>query len=148
MKNQNPTRKVRCNLLQAEVYVRFPVSTLEDGTPVKRYVELQTVPCDNGELEEYVEVDYPITEESVNSYADSADYRKNPDVVANAIPRQNLGDVSELQKILRNDMSAMRDMLAQSQEVMKKLEEAQKASTAPVQSAPDQVVTNGGENNG
>lgn len=122
---KNPVRKVRCNLLQAEVYVRYPVCLI-DGVRVKKYCELQEQPCSNGIVEDYVSVDYPITPDSVNSYADSSDYKKNPEVISQAVPRQNLGDISELQKVLSHDMSAMRDMLAKSQEVLKKIEEVGK----------------------
>ena len=123
-KKQNPTRKVRCNLLEAQVYVRFPVCLI-DGKPVKKYCELQEMPCSNGIFENYAQVDYPINAESVNSYADTADYKKNPDIVTQAVPRQNLGDISELQKVLANDMSALREMAQHNQDVLAKLEEYQ-----------------------
>lgn len=128
----NPLRKIRCNLLQAEVYVRYPVCLI-DGAPVRRYCELQEQPCTNGIIEHCVQVDYPITPESVNSFADSSDYKKNPEVINQAVPRQNLGDISEIQKVLSNDLSAMRDMLVQSQEVLKKVQEVQTAQKQPAQ---------------
>lgn len=130
-KNKNPIHCRRCNLLEAEVYVRFPVSTLEDKQ-VKQYIELQEETAQNGVVERYVAVDYPITPESVNSYADSADYRKNPDVIKNAVPRKNLGDISEVQKVMSNDMTEMRTMFAKMQEVMKKIEDSQKPKENPV----------------
>lgn len=122
MKKKEKCTRVRCNLLQAEVYVRFPVRVCGDGSTCRKYVELQEVPTQNGVTEHYVEMDYPITAESVNSYADSADYRKNPEVIRQAVPRQNLGDISEVQKLLREDMSALRDIASRSQEIMEKLQ--------------------------
>lgn len=145
---KNPTRRVRCNLLEAEVYVRYPVCLI-DGKPVRQYCELQEIPCANGVIENYVAVDYPITPESVNSYADSADYKKNPDIVMQAVPRQNLGDISEVQKVLANDMSAMREMLAQSKDVIGKLEAyrkdmaAQNVSDEKQETAKSEVTNNG-----
>lgn len=130
-KNKNEVRCKRMNLLEAEVYVRFPISTIGDKQ-VKQYVELQEETTQNGIREHYVAVDYPITPESVNSYADSADYRKNPDVIKNAVHRQNLGDVSEVQKVMSNDMTEMRLMFAKMQEVMKKVEDSQNPKKDPV----------------
>lgn len=144
MKNKGPVKRVRCNLLEAEVYVRFPVCII-DGKPIRQYCELQETPCKNGVVENYVQVDYPVTPESVNSYADSADYKKNPEVVTKAVSRQNLGDITEIQQVLRNDMTAMRDMLQRSQEVAKKLEEFNKANSAPapVEEPKKEEVNNG-----
>lgn len=127
---KNTCSRVKCNLLQAEVYVRFPVRVCGDGTKCRRYVELQEIPTQNGVVEHYVELDYPITAESVNSYADSADYRKNPEVIRQAVPRQNLGDISEVQKLLREDMSALRDIAIRSQEIMDKLQQVSAEPTA------------------
>lgn len=57
----------------------------------------------NGYVQELVEKDYPITSESVTSYADGADYRNDPaQAVANAPARVNLGDITEAQKFLDN----------------------------------------------
>lgn len=146
-KKNNPLRKVRCNLLQAEVYVRYPVCLI-DGAPVRRYCELQEQPCSNGIIEHCVEVDYPITPESVNSFADSADYKKNPEVINQAVSRQNLGDISEIQKVLSHDLSAMRDMLAQSQEVLKKVQAVQGQNVDKAKNENSQNVDKGEVNNG
>lgn len=147
-KNKNEVKCRRMRLLEAEVYVRFPVSTLENKQ-VKQYIELQEETAQNGIVERYVAVDYPITPESVNSYADSADYRKNPDVIKNAVHRQNLGDVSEIQKVMSNDMTELRTMYAKMQEVMKKIETAQnpkKDAVPPVPPVPPVESTEkGGE---
>lgn len=131
------------NIMQGEVYVRFPERVV--GTQrVKQYNVLREVPYANGIREELVAVDYPITPESVNSYADSADYHTNPEVIRQATPRQNLGDITEVQQMLRNDMSQMQAMVASAQETLKKIENYQ-AKTAT------KVVNNekaGEENNG
>lgn len=134
---KNTCTRVKCNLLQAEVYVRYPVRVCGDGTKCRKYVELQEVPTQNGFVEHYVELDYPITADSVNSYADSADYRKNPEVIRQAVPRQNLGDISEVQKLLREDMSSLRDIATRSQEIMEKL---QKIQAEPIAESTDELT--------
>lgn len=126
MKKDNKCTRVRCNLLEAEVYVRFPVRIC-GKEKVRQYVELQEVPCENGIQEQYVLVDYPVTAESVNSFAESADYHTNPEVVTRAQPRQNLGDITEVQQMLRSDMSGLRDLVASAKDTLAKLEEYEKA---------------------
>lgn len=126
MKKQKQTcTRVRCNLLEAEVYVRFPVRVCGKDE-VKQYLELQEVQCRDGVREEYVLVDYPVTAESVNSFADSADYRTNPEVINQAQKRENLGDIVQAQQLLRNDMSGMRELIANAKDTLSKLEEYQK----------------------
>lgn len=125
MRKKETCSRVKCNLLQAEVFVRFPVRICDDGTKIRKYVELQETTTQNGVIEDYVEMDYPVTAESVNSFADSADYRKNPEVIKQAVPRQNLGDIAEVQQLLRSDMSALREIAARSQEVLTKINELQ-----------------------
>lgn len=70
----------------------------------KKYDSLERVQLSNGFVEQIVQKDYPITSESVSSYADGADYRKDPSAaIANAPKRTNLGDVSELQDFMRDN---------------------------------------------
>lgn len=139
MKKENKCTRVKCNLLQAEVYVRFPVRVCEDKTEVTKYVELQKNPIKNGVIEEFVEVDYPITPEYVNSFADSADYRKNPDVIAQAHPKQNLGDVTEVQRILANDVNALRKTY---EDLIAKIDKVKTAN--PGEGNPGEGSGNGG----
>lgn len=130
---KNACQRVKSNLLEAEVYVRYPYSTI-NGKQVKRYVELRETVKSNGIVQEYVTCNYPITPESVNSYADSANYRKNPEVITQAKPRTNLGDISEVQKVLGADLSELRSLYTKSNDILQKiqtLQAQQKESVVP-----------------
>lgn len=121
-------RRVKSSLIQAEVYVRYPKCTINKQER-KRYVELKDVETSNGLFQKYVTVDYPITPESVNSYADSADYRTNPDVINQAVARKNLGDITEVQHLLNSDATQLRRIVQEAQDVLKRVEQAR--ATAP-----------------
>lgn len=73
----------------------------------EKYYELRETTTQNGIEHKLVEVDYPITEESVKSYVDSTNYKLDPFGALRA-PRQNLGDVTETQNIMRMDVSEAR----------------------------------------
>ena len=73
----------------------------------EKYYELRETTTQNGIEHKLVEVDYPITEESVKSYVDSTNYKLDPFGALRA-PRQNLGDVTEAQNIMRMDVSEAR----------------------------------------
>lgn len=120
---KNKCRRVKSSLLQAEVYVRYPKCTINKQA-CKQYVELRDVEAQNGFFQKYVTVDYPITPESVNSYADAADYRKNPEVINQAVPRQNLGDITGVQQMLNSDATQLRELVKQSQDLLKRMETA------------------------
>lgn len=141
--NKNKCRRVKLPLLQAEVFVRYPTCTINKQER-KRYVELRDVEAQNGFFQKYVTVDYPITPESVNSYADAADYRKNPEVINQAVARRNLGDITEIQKITNSDMTQLRALVEKSQDVLKRLESARKTAEPAV----SVEAKEGGVNNG
>ncbi len=130
-------------LLQAEVYVRFPVRVGADGKKETKYTELQRTPAKNGIIENYVEVDYPVTADSLNSYADSVDYRKNPDVVTRAVPRQNLGDVTEMQKIAGMDSGALQALADKMKAASAKIEEYVKQKQNSSSETETEVEENG-----
>lgn len=70
----------------------------------KKYISLERVQTRNGFYEELVSKDYPINSASVTSYADGADYRRDPAAaIANAPKRVNLGDISEAQEFIRSN---------------------------------------------
>lgn len=70
----------------------------------KKYFFSEKTMLPNGQIFTIVEKDYPITPESVASYADAADYRNDPtQAIANATQRVNLGDISEAQKFVDGD---------------------------------------------
>ncbi len=74
----------------------------------ERYFELRRTVVDSGISEELVEVDYPITKEYVNSFADSADYRVDPLSKVRPNGGKNLGDIVDLQNMTAMDMQAAR----------------------------------------
>lgn len=107
--------RVNCNLLQAEVYARnaqiLPKDVHNYGN--NKYTELRNVPYANGIKQEYIDVDYPITPETVKSYAASCDYHTDPAAaMATPPPGPNLGDLTTLQDILSKDLEAARAAFA------------------------------------
>ena len=141
-KNTNMCKRMKSFLLQAEVYVRYPQCTI-NKQKCKRYVELRDIEANNGFYQKYVTVDYPITPESVNSYADAADYRKNPEVINQAVARRNLGDITETQKILNSDMTELQRLVKQSQEVVERLKAANAVQPADKDTNNKEGDTNG-----
>lgn len=111
------------------------------------YFSLEKKQLDNGYTFELEKVDYPITSESITSYVDSADYRRDPmQAIANAPKRVNLGDITEVQKFIESDpQQAVRVYKAvgeKLQEYYKKKENA--PAPAPAEPAPAQPVPQGG----
>lgn len=92
-------------------------STIEHPVrSAKTYAELQSRTVPYGVEEKLVEVEYPHTPERIKSYSDVADYKKDPlSAVANATPRQNLGDVRDFQKIQNMDTTELRALLDKTQ---------------------------------
>lgn len=92
----------------------------------KTYIELQKKVVSNGIKEEYVEVEYPHTAERVSSYAEAADYRRDPfAAIAKSQPRENLGNIIDLQKLANMDTSARKayiDSLSAAVETLKKVD--------------------------
>lgn len=119
------TKRVRCNLLQAEIYVRSPECCIDCKSPQKSkdtYFELREKLVKNGTVQELVEVDYPITPESVKSYAAAADYRNDVNAALAAEPRgNNLGDLTAVQELLSSDTEKARALY---QNLKKVFEEA------------------------
>lgn len=115
------------------------VATVE--TPKKIYV-LERQQVGNGFQDVLVEKDYPITSESVTSYADGADYRNDPaQAIANAPTRVNLGDITEAQDFLSNPQNFMRVY----KETVAKLNQYQ-AEQNKIKSSPAEEETEQGEN--
>lgn len=93
----------------------------------EKYYELREETTENGIEHKLVEVDYPITAESVKSYVDSTNYKLDP--FGNlAAPRKNLGDVTESQKVMRMDTAEARAMYERLKGVF---ENAQKQQATP-----------------
>lgn len=92
--------------------------------PQKQYDSLERKKLPNGFVEEIEVKDYPITKDSINSYVDGADYRRDPaTAIANAPKRVNLGDISEVQKFIAEDpqhaVRTLRNVTAQLEDYIK-----------------------------
>lgn len=125
--------KIRCNLMQADVYMRNPDICGDCQSNVKnvgkKYFELVTKQMPNGMVQELVEVDYPITPASVKSYAASADYRNDINAALNSSPRgKNLGDLTKVQHVLSSDMETARNLYSNLKNIFEK---AQTHAEAP-----------------
>lgn len=107
--------RVQTNLIQQNVYVRDVTRKSDLKTPVtESYYSLEEVSDGNSVREELVEHPYHITPQYVNSFVESADYRRDPaSAVLNAPKRQNLGDVRDVQKLGSLDMVELSRIYAQ-----------------------------------
>lgn len=141
-------KQVKVNTVRQNCYVR-DIRPVEDDTVnqslCKKYSVLEKKQLPNGYIEEVVEKDYPITPESVKSYADSADYRNDPmQAIANAPKRVNLGDVTEVQKFIESDpqeaVRVFRDVAKQLEKfsAQKTVEPATKPAIEPAQGGAQQ----------
>lgn len=101
------TKKIYCKMLSQNIYLRecSPLSERDVKiTPQKKYFELQRDTVSNGIVENLVELEYPITEDEVNSHLQSADYRNDVVSAMNQSARgSNLGDVTAYQEFIRRD---------------------------------------------
>lgn len=111
---RDKTRRLDCNLIKQNVYVRDFVAPYDSFVePVSQYPELKREDTQFGFEEKVVVSDYPITPESVNSYAETADYRNNLQEALNSPSRgKGLGDIRDLQELQNLDTSVIRERLA------------------------------------
>lgn len=130
MKNENKEAKI-CGLRQ-NCYV---VDTNDNSKnrhiePRKYYASLEKRMLPNGYVFELEKVEYPINSETVTSYIDSADYRRDPmAAIANAPKRVNLGDISEVQNfIATNPQEAVRMYRAVGEQLEKYYQNLEKGS--------------------
>lgn len=116
-------RPLKTNLLQQNCYVRdVTVNSSSNGVSVDSFESVDEVVTEKGVELVYSTNDYPITPQSVNSYVDSVDYRRDPvAAVANGHQRQNLGDITDVQKIAAMDMESARALYAQLSEKLGKV---------------------------
>lgn len=138
--------RVNCNLLQAEIYARnaqmcVPCVHNYSG---KKYNELRNVDVANGIAQVPVEVPYPITPDSVKSYAASADYRNDPAAaMAMQPPAPNLGDLTDVQKVLSADMESARELYANLKQVFESAAAAKSATETATENKESEVIENG-----
>lgn len=84
---------------------------------IKKYDSLERKQLPNGFVEQVEQVDYPINPDSIASYVDGADYRRDPlQAIASAPNRINLGDVRQVQSFVadnpQNAVRVLRDVIA------------------------------------
>lgn len=146
-------RCIRSHVLGDRVFLLPIVPPYDKRTEYrpKKYQVAAPVRDDQGrKVVQVVEREYPITPETVKSYAESADYHTDPlsaAAAAAANPRKSLGDIRDLQKVASMDsaqfLELARRMNAAAEEIQKKAAAAAAQKSAAV-SAGDQ----GGVNNG
>lgn len=114
----------------------------------KTYNELRTVEKPNGFVQELVTVDYPITAEYVASYADGADYHKDPlGAQMRATPRRNLGDITDVQSLLNSDISGFKELLFAVADKFKNQETSKASEAVKASEVSQTVVQEGGSTN-
>lgn len=116
---------IRQNCYRRDIDPLYACPRKHDDT-IKTYVSLERKHLPNGFVEQLEVKDYPINSESITSYADGADYRRDPAAaVANAPKRVNLGDITQVQNFLKNEpqqaVRVYRDVLAQLVKIDKDL---------------------------
>lgn len=95
--------RVKMNLIEQNVFVRVetPKLDLKDDCLIESYVSQDEVVENNSVVVKRTVQDYPITPDSVNSYADGTNYRLDVNsAVSRSAPGKNIGDVAALQDFL------------------------------------------------
>lgn len=129
-KTQIKVNGIKQNCYRRDIVSEFKKQERKDDT-VKTYVSLEEKKLPNGIIQALEVKDYPINSASVTSYADGADYRRDPNAaIENARKKVNLGDVTQLQDFIESDpLRAVRvfrdvaDKLAKYYETQKKGED-------------------------
>lgn len=134
-------RPIQLNLIHGQYTSRrpkIPKQVFEDFKD--KYLELRQIQTANGVVEEYIEVDYPITPDYVKSFANSTDYRNDIERALNEPARGvNMGDMTDLQDIVNMDMTAVKDLQAKLAECVKQLQVTQ----VPQEKTESEVTNNG-----
>lgn len=126
--NEKKCVRLHTNMLAQNVYVRDCVRAVDLGLPpCIQYPELERKDTDFGFEERVVIRDYPITPESVSSFAETADYKNNLVEALNAPSRgKGLGDIRDIQDLQNMDSFEIQKRITELQKVL-----AQKPVPAP-----------------
>lgn len=111
---------VRINGIRQNCYAldtRENITDTKSSKIIKKYDSLERKDLSNGFVEQVVQVDYPINPDSISSYVDGADYRRDPmQAIANTPSRVNLGDIREVQSFVadnpQNAVRVLRDVIS------------------------------------
>lgn len=133
MKKCNNSR-VQSNLLQQNCFVRdsrLGKDLLCSSSP-ESFLSIDEVVTSKGvELKESVNP-YPITPQYVDSFVESSDYRKDPfAAIAAGTQKQNLGDISDVQKLVAMDYEQARELYSKLSEVFSKAADPKAADPKP-----------------
>lgn len=111
-------KKIQSNVIAiSDGIVVRPAVDLRTKYLPKKYIELRQKVVSNGIVEEIVEVDYPVTPESVKSFSESTDFKR--DLNGNLkTGRANLGDCTDLQSILNMDSENARRAYSRLQDTI------------------------------
>lgn len=115
-------KKVHSNIIAQDCYIRdvTPKVVKRSEYASRRFPSLVEVPDSVGVHYDLRDFDYPITPESVKSYVDSTDYKRDPAAAIAAGARGvNLGDITEAQRIVNSDVSTVRSTLERFQAAVK-----------------------------
>lgn len=122
--------RIQSNLLQQNCFVRdvTRVGGISVSSSPESFLSIDEVVTSKGV--ELVESDnpYPITPQYVKSFVDSADYHNDPfgSIVS---PRQNLGDITAMQKVSSMDTEQARNLYAQLSDVFSKSDSSKSDSS-------------------
>lgn len=107
------------------------------------YMSLEKKQLPNGYQFELERSEYPINSESVTSYLEASDFKRDPLMaIANAPKRVNLGDIREVQAFIReNPQEAVRIYKSVGDKLSEYFKQQQEAATAEGNNQ-----THGGEN--
>ena len=90
--------------------------------------------------EQVVEREYPSTPESVKSYAEAADYRRDPVTAAmTAKPRTNLGDIRGMQDVSKMDTAQLNALQQRYHAAMAEVEKVRAAKVQAQAQVQDQA---------
>lgn len=135
--------RLKTNILRQDCYVRecFGAEDLRSHVPaMSSYPLIEQVVEQGGVREVVTERPYPITPESVNSYADSCDYKLDPEG-CQLSGRKNLGDIRVAQDLLSMDSGKLREEHEALRLRMLKIQEAlgsrEPKTTAPAPAPAD-----------
>lgn len=135
------TNKIPSNLLQHNCYLRDVVPVFDKKTEYGDQIYLnveEVTSIDSLSLKHDVTVQpYEITPQYVNSFVESADYRRDPfQAVLSAPKRKGLGDIRDLQKV-----NAMDDTQASTlfNQVKSRLSQVHQEQSGQQSSEPTEV---------
>lgn len=144
-------RRVKSNLLLLQDSFMLehtePLFSSSHVSPRKEYVELErqtkTLSVDGVQAKAAVDVPvirpYEITPEYVASFVDSIDYKRNPDIRAQKMRGQGLGDVTQAQALAEVDSMKINDFKAAYLRAQKEIADLKAKQVSSVEEKDDEV---------